>query len=595
MINDYLYVNNVSIKERQKWLFQIEKMNRIRMDFTMTEEDVLGYLSNYYDSISPMQIRMWEEGKALEYKIIDGKKRYFNHAARNLFRISLVARKQWERVHGARPDSLQRFLSANLPTVVKSVQTKRSALVDPVSMEVTYTLTVNPNAIPPGELVRVWMPMPRTDVARQTDVKLISTNQPNYVLSSDMHAHKSIYMEKRARADEPTVFSYTFSYTSYAEWYDFKPSDIKLYDAQSFIYQTYTLEQAPHIIFSDRIKKITEEVVGSEQNPYLKVKKIYDWIDKSFPWASAREYSTIDNIPEYVLDNNHGDCGQVSLLFITMARYAGIPARWQSGFMMHPGNHGLHDWAEVYYQGVGWVPVDQSFGRLRSSQDPGVYWFYTKGIDAFRMIVNQDISKDFYPVKIYPRSETVDFQRGEVEWRGGNLYFNYWTFNMNVTYKPATDPVSAQKTTKAIRGGGPDQYMLPFTEGGYRRSEEYRYGDNPSQINSSPSPYQLRGNSGNPQEDAIRNYNQRTYLRNTEGTRFQDERYDWSDYYPPGSYYPEDRYVPPSERSLFPGSGYNPSYRRDQLGDPIILPPLDDARRFQTNPGNPYTDYGYRR
>ena len=83
---------------------------------------------------------------------------------------------------------------------------------------------------------------------------------------------------------------------------------------------------------------------------------------------------------------------------------------------MHPGNINLHDWAEVYFEGQGWVPVDQSFGRVKSAKgNDNAYFFYTKGLDAYRMIVNQDISAPFYPTKIYPRSETVDFQRGE-EW-----------------------------------------------------------------------------------------------------------------------------------------------------------------------------------
>jgi hypothetical protein len=32
------------------------------------------------------------------------------------------------------------------------------------------------------------------------------------------------------------------------------------------------------------------------------------------------------------------------------------------------------------------------------------------------------------------RSEPVDFQRGEVEWRGGNLYFDKWDYHMEVSY-----------------------------------------------------------------------------------------------------------------------------------------------------------------
>jgi len=45
-----------------------------------------------------------------------------------------------------------------------------------------------------------------------------------------------------------------------------------------------------------------------------------------------------------------------------------------------------------------------------------VKYFYLGGIDAYRLIVNDDYSRDLYPAKIYPRSETVDFQR--VNWNG---------------------------------------------------------------------------------------------------------------------------------------------------------------------------------
>jgi hypothetical protein len=78
--------------------------------------------------------------------------------------------------------------------------------------------------------------------------------------------------------------------------------------------------------------------------------------------------------------------------------------------------------------------VDQSFS-LQDSDQHEVKYFYTSGIDAYRMIVNDDISTEFFPQKIFPRSETVDFQRGEVEWRGGNLYFNQWDYNMTVKYE----------------------------------------------------------------------------------------------------------------------------------------------------------------
>lgn len=60
--------------------------------------------------------------------------------------------------------------------------------------------------------------------------------------------------------------------------------------------------------------------------------------------------------------------------------------------------------------------------------------FYLTGIDSYRLIVNEDFSQDLFPVKIWPRSEPIDFQRGELEWKGGNIYFSDWTYKMNVIY-----------------------------------------------------------------------------------------------------------------------------------------------------------------
>ena len=57
---------------------------------------------------------------------------------------------------------------------------------------------------------------------------------------------------------------------------------------------------------------------------YWRNRLVWSWAKRA---VSCLLYtsSTIENIPEYVLDNRHGDCGQVSLLFITLCRISGIP------------------------------------------------------------------------------------------------------------------------------------------------------------------------------------------------------------------------------------------------------------------------------
>lgn len=408
---------------------EAERQARIAIDFSRDSAYIVDYLKPYYPDLTQEQVAAWEDSKALEGRLIDGQKRYFRNAGRNLFRIDPEARKVFEAVNGVTRDVEDVYLDEYNREVIAAVRSTGQNLVKPVRFTIKYELTVKPDVVPAGETVRAWMPFPREDQDSQREIKLISASEPDYIIAPDEVEHKSIYMEKTAEAGKPTVFSYTFSFTGSNEWYDFAPEDCKPYDTASDLYKTYTAERNTHVVFTDRIRALADSLTAGIDNPYLKVKSIYGWIVKTFPWASAREYSTIENIPMYVLENGHGDCGQVGLLLVTLCRAAGIPARWQSGWMLHPGAVNMHDWSEVYYEGIGWVPTDVSFGRGRDAvaDIEDEYYFYTKGLDAYRLICNSDYSGRFYPEKKFIRSETVDFQRGEVEWAGGNLYFNQWS------------------------------------------------------------------------------------------------------------------------------------------------------------------------
>ena len=236
-------------------------------------------------------------------------------------------------------------------------------------------------------------------------------------------------MEAKTNRYRDVTFYEVFEYTSYGEWHPVDSSLVLKYDTTTEEYKEYTAEREKHVIFTDRIKALADSLTAGLDNPYLQAKAIYTWIDNTFPWASAREYSTMENIPEYVITEGHGDCGMKTLLLMTMCRYKGIPTRWQSGLMMHPGDKNMHDWGEIYFEGYGWMPVDQSFGIT-----PYGGYFFLGGIEPYRLIVNSDFGREFSPAKKYPRSETVDFQRGEVEWEGGNLYFNQWDYDYQIEY-----------------------------------------------------------------------------------------------------------------------------------------------------------------
>jgi len=360
LIDETIQKGNLPKTEILNLEFQKEVMDRIRKDFQGTREEVIQFIKKYYPDVNDNMISKWEADGSLEFKIIDGKKFYFNNADANLFRINKIAKNQKKKIDGDKPDALDEYLKEYLPKVFEEVEKGNSRLVKPVNLKLNYTVTVKPDVVPEGEVIRCWLPFPR-EIGRQKSIKLLSVNSKEYVVADNKNLQRTIYIEKTAEKGVPTVFNFVVSYTAFSDMYKIDPKLIQPYLKDSDTYKKFTSERFPHIAFTSEIKNLSKQIVNDEKNPFLIAKKIFTWIDENIPWASAREYSTIDNISDYCLKNMHGDCGIKTLLFMTLCRHNGIPTKWQSGWMLHPPEVNLHDWCEAYFEGYGWIPVDQLF------------------------------------------------------------------------------------------------------------------------------------------------------------------------------------------------------------------------------------------
>jgi hypothetical protein len=433
MANDLLKTQQLTGGEKNTLDSVLDLSDRMRRDFKLSEHDVLQKLSKYNPLIDSTELkRLAKEGK-MDLLTLDGQRTYFSSCVNNLFRLDTAYARLRRNLEGASVDSFTIFkLKHTASVLAKSNHSGKP--VNPVKMKLSYTIRVNADAVPAGETLLCWMPFPRENHKRQQAVHLIRTEPRINQISPATDLQRTLYLEKIAVANQPTIFHAEMEITSFAQSYQLSPEKIAPYQKESPLYKEFTAERPPQIIFNSKIKLLAKNILQGETNPLLQVKKIYTWINDSVTWASALEYSIMPDIPGFVMEKRHGDCGMQTLLFMTLARSVGIPVKWQSGWMLHPGEVNLHDWCEVYYEGIGWVPLDQSFG-LQENKNDAIRYFYMTGIDSYRMIVNDDFSRPLSPVKNFYRSEPYDFQRGEIEWKGGNLYFDKWSWHMEVTYE----------------------------------------------------------------------------------------------------------------------------------------------------------------
>jgi len=418
---------------RKAYLFEIERINRIRKDFQATYDEVFNFIQDIYPEVTEADIQRWEESKALEFKLIDGEKLYFNRAARNLFRIDPLMREVWEKQHpGAEITSgsgIKMDLDRHNASIIKAALSTHNSYVVPKRLRIKQSVKVKPNRVPAGETVKCWIPYPRHIEGRQEDIVLFQSHPERSTIAPEEVLQRTIYMEAEAVANQPLIFSVEYELTSHGIFHNIKEDSVRQLKPDQDI-EEYLREAEPHIVFTPELRALSRSIVGDEENPYRKAQLLFAWVDNNIPWASAREYSTIKCIPQYAYENGHGDCGIQTLLFMTLCRMNGIPARWQSGWELQPPHDSMHDWGMIYFEPYGWVPMDVTYGQ-RKIDDPRLKWFYLGGMDSYRIIFNDAYAQAFIPEKEHFRSETIDSQRGEVEWSGGNLYFDEWTWDFD--------------------------------------------------------------------------------------------------------------------------------------------------------------------
>lgn len=110
-----------------------------------------------------------------------------------------------------------------------------------------------------------------------------------------------------------------------------------------------------------RLIETARNIVNGSAAPIESVRRLSAWVNANVRTLySARLSNALE-----VLDNLEGDCTEHSILFVGLARAAGIPAREAAGlvYVDHPkSGFYFHQWASVW---IGeWIDVDPTFGQV---------------------------------------------------------------------------------------------------------------------------------------------------------------------------------------------------------------------------------------
>lgn len=133
------------------------------------------------------------------------------------------------------------------------------------------------------------------------------------------------------------------------------------------------------------VKETSDKIVAGAASDLDKTRAIYQWVvDNTFRDAKTRGCGTGDIAAMLKSGNLQGKCADLNALFVGLVRAQGVPARDVYGIRVAPSKFGYkslgagsevitkaqHCRAEVYLEGIGWVPADPADVRKVVLEEP---------------------------------------------------------------------------------------------------------------------------------------------------------------------------------------------------------------------------------
>lgn len=378
---------------RDRLIVERRRLSLLPEDYPLSREEALAqYRSQFPDGTEERFDALVEDGR-IDWRMIHGQVRYHDRFAASLRTFCRLA-PELPSDDAYRVHTLERMRAEGS-----------------VSAYITLRATIRANTDVTGKEVQAWLPIPAR-CPQQEWIEVLECT-PGGVCAPEDAPQRTIWWKSVGQ----TEFSVTYRYLHRAVYTD--PLALRADPVQP----RFDLEeQLPHISFTPHLRALAYRLTGGLTDPIQKARAIYDYVTGQMDYRFQPAYIQLEPLAEMAARDLRGDCGMFALLFITLCRLSGIPARWQSGLSVRPGFVGSHDWAMFYAAPHGWLWADCSFGSgARHRGDELLRQHYFGNLDPWRMVANRAFQAPLAPPMTSWRSDPYDNQTGEIMADGQGL------------------------------------------------------------------------------------------------------------------------------------------------------------------------------
>ena len=419
-----LYLANEKVPAFMKTRLALERevLKALPTGYTYSEEDALALVQKEIPDFTKAELDALRDRGAIDWIYINGKTTYSRTFYDTLLGVYPDIATRAGKPPKDKSDRVE-FLRQN----VRDMKKDGDALW---SIQLRAQFRLHDDVFRPGEELTVHLPVPK-NAMNMRDIEILATSHPIYKLADENAPARTVSF--RGKFEKNETFWVEYKYLSYVKYNNLESAQVS---AEQPTFDTEELY--PHIRFTPLIRALCKELSGDEKNPLLLARRFYDYCTKVGTYSYVREYFALPgSIPDYYGAGLHGDCGVQALLFITLCRLMGVPARWQSGLTVETKTTGNHDWAQFYTDEFGWLFTDPSYGGGAYRRGDERRWnFYFGNLDPFRMIANRRYQTEFDMPKAFERFDPYDNQDGEIETETRGLdNTDYDTVNTTLAYQ----------------------------------------------------------------------------------------------------------------------------------------------------------------
>lgn len=403
------WLSKPQTSDAMKQRLQMERifLARLQQQFPFTKEEAVRAFREKDPKFSEADLERLDKAGLAEWIWLDGQKAYIHNVVRNVLHKDPEIRKR---------AGLEDEEAEEKQILIREIQEMKEKGSSSWKFCIRASIRLKDEEFTPGMRVTAHLPLPA--VFHQVKyVKILSCDPAMKAIDPEDAPARTIYFEDTLQ--ENREFFVEYEYVIKQVFHDLsapqRPEGSQNAPCPPEL-QKYLQEQVPHIRFTPYLRALAAEITQEESDPLEKARKIFQYITSHVKYSFMRDYFLLEDIPQYCARNLRGDCGVQALLFITLCRICGIPAKWQSGLYTHPCYIGSHDWAMFYAEPYGWLFADLSFGGSAFEEgDVERRSFYFGNLDPFRMPANHAFQQPFLNPKNFWPIDPYDNQQGELE------------------------------------------------------------------------------------------------------------------------------------------------------------------------------------